>query len=423
MKKVLFLTSRLPYPATSGRKNVMYNYCRILNEKIGYKIVNVSFLESGDDIKLKPDFIDKTYELKKISMKTKVINIIKKTILGKSFPLQVSLYWSRKTKKEIDRILKEEKPDIVISDMIRMSEYLKNYEGYKISNLDDLISIRYNRQLKVDINLINPYGAYLYTLPKSIQKIISINFIKRLILNKEIKLIKKYENNIAKEYDNIIFVAEKEAKIINSKIGQEKALAVPLGVDIDYFSEYYNKLQVDEDSIVFLGVMNVAHNETAVINFIKNIFPIILKSKPDIKFYIVGSGVTERLKQYSSKNIIFTGRVDDVRMYVGKCKVFICPLIFGSGIKTKNLEAMAMGIPIVTTSIGAENIHAKNGEEWLIADSDQDFAKAIVSLIDDRDLYEKIQKNALKFVSDNFTWSIAEKRLKKMLMKKFENNL
>ena len=82
-KKLLFLTSRLPYPTTSGRKNVMFYYCKYLHEMYGYEIINVSFLEEGDDLELKPEFISKSYPLKNVPKVSKVKNLLFDTIIKK----------------------------------------------------------------------------------------------------------------------------------------------------------------------------------------------------------------------------------------------------------------------------------------------------------------------------------------------------
>lgn len=107
--------------------------------------------------------------------------------------------------------------------------------------------------------------------------------------------------------------------------------------------------------------------------------------------------------------------MEDVREYLCKCKVFVCPLTFGSGIKTKNLEAMSLGIPVVTTTIGAENINAENGEDWFVTDDYSKMADIIVNLINDDELRKKIGKNGSEYINKNFTWDVAEEELKKIL--------
>ena len=196
MSKIVLLSERLPYPPTSGTKNLLYNYCKILHESLGMEVVNISFLEQDEDNSKMPDFIARTYELPNPSGIAKLKNIVLKTFIKRQYPLQVSLFWDTEIKKRIEAIIKEEKPDYVISDFIRTTEYLKDYEGFKIADLQDLLSLRYERQLKVDLNTINPYGAYLFRLPKILQKILQFSFVKRYVMRTEISLLKDFECKI-----------------------------------------------------------------------------------------------------------------------------------------------------------------------------------------------------------------------------------
>lgn len=411
-KKLLFVTARLPYPASSGRKNVMYNYCKILHEKYGFEIYVASFLEDGDIVNPIPDFISNVNVLNDLGAKKKIKNLVKKTFLTKQYPMQISLFYDDVAQKKIDEYIDTIKPNIVMADMVRTSEYLRNCSRYKVADLDDMLSIRYERQLENDISGINPYGAYLYSLPKIIQSILSLTCLKKYILKNEIRLLKRYEREVSLDYNKILFVAQHEADILNKEMNFNKALGVPLGVDLNFYGEFFKKIEVKDYTIAFLGAMSVAHNETGALHFINDIFPLIKKENPKSKFIVVGGGVTQKVKDAAKNNesIIFTGRVDDIRSYVGACSVFVCPLTFGSGIKTKNLEAMAMGVPVVTTSIGAENINAKDGEEWLVADDNQQFAQAVLAIFNDKKLHDMLQNNGYEFVKNNFTWKVAEEK-------------
>lgn len=414
MKKLLLLSERLPFPPTSGTKNLLYNYCRILHDELGIEVVNVSFLETEDDYTKKPKFISKVISLPDPSGKSKIKNLILETFIRRRFPLQVSLFWDPKIKVIIDQIVDDEKPDFVIADFIRTAEYLKDYKGFRIADLQDLLSLRYQRQLKVDINTINPYGAYLFRLPNPVRKILQIAVLKRLIMKTEIELLKKYEVSVGENYDRVMFVAEKECQQFDKMLGQNKAIAVPLGVDYEYFSEPLRIKKV-ENSIAFMGALNVAHNENGIVHFIENIFPLILKEIPQTQLFIIGGGASEAVKKYESNNVILTGRVPDVREAVATCQVFICPLQFGSGIKTKNLEAMAMGMPVVTTMIGAENIHAKNGVDWYVAENDSDFAQKVLQLLKDKKSAEYMGKSAQSYICNNFTWKLARSAFEDLL--------
>lgn len=412
-KKILFVMPRLPFPATSGRKTSLYHYCRILSEELGYRLIVAAFLEKGDDPQLKPGFIDRLEVLPKPSATTKIKNIFVDSILLKKKPMQVSLYWNPSAKMMIDEIVKEEQPYIIIGDMVRSTEYIKDYSIYRIADLDDRISLRYQRQLDYDISGINPYGAFLNTVPKIIQKIMLWKPLKVYVVKNEIRLLRKYELEIAGQCDRTVLVAQKEADALNKELGENKAYAIPIGVDVDYFS--YRKNNFEEEYIGFLGAMSVAHNENAVRHFILDILPDIVKERPRAKFLVIGGGASDDLKEFESQHVHFTGRVEDVRDYLEKCKVFVCPMTFGSGIKTKNLEAMAIGLPIVTTSIGAENIDAENEKEWIVEDNPREFSRAVIKLLTDENLQSKMGEDASKFINANYTWNVTKKKFEELL--------
>lgn len=421
MKKLILLSERLPFPPTSGTKNLLYNYCKILHEKLGLEVVNISFLEQEEDVVTKPEFISKTYVLPNPSTASKLKNIAWKTFLKHEYPLQVSLFWDPKIKVKVDEIVQKEQPDFVISDFIRTTEYLKDFDGYKIADLQDLLSLRYERQLNVELSTINPYGAYLFRFPRIIQDVLTLSCVKKAVMNLEISLLKKFEMNVGRTYDRVMFVAKNEGEKFDTMLGKKKSLIAPLGVDYDFFSENL-ALKKKDNSIAFMGALNVAHNENGIIHFIEKCMPEIQKRIPDVTLYIVGGGVTERLKQYASEHIVFTGRVPDVRVAIGECEVFICPLQFGSGIKTKNLEAMAMGMPVVTTPIGAENIDAQNEQDWLVACSDEEFIKSVLNLLMSNQINRDILgQNAQKFVQSNFTWDRTEQAFRSVLVNEKEN--
>lgn len=406
-RKILFVMPRLPFPTTSGRKTSLYHYCKILSKELGYYLIVAAFLEKGDNPQDKPDFIDELVVLPKASGKTKLKNILMDSFIKRKKPLQVSLYWNPEAKKVVDDIVKKHNPQIVIGDMIRSTEYIKNVSAYRIADLDDRISLRYKRQMEADMSEINPYGAFINTVSPVVRKMMLLKFVKNFVVKTEAKLLEEYEIEIGQVCDCTIFVAQQEANDFNKQIGQNKAIAVPIGVDVDFFS--YRKKEVEENIIGFLGAMSVAHNENAVKHFIFDILPQITKEIPDAMLMVIGGGASDDLKKFESENVHFTGRVDDVREYLEKCKVFVCPMTFGSGIKTKNLEAMAMGIPVVTTTIGAENINAKQNRDWIVADNNMDFAKAIITLFSNESRRLEMGLNASNFINDNFTWNVAKK--------------
>lgn len=416
LKSIIFVMPRLPFPTISGRKTSLYHYCKILSEELGYRLIVAAFLEKGDRPELKPNFIDELVILERPSLKEKLNNVVKNSIIKDNYPLQVSLYLSERAKIQVEELVEKEKPIAVIADMVRCTEYIKNVSGFRIADLDDRISLRYKRQFCSDLDSINPYGAFINSLPYFLRKIALLKPIKVMVLKREINLLNNYEISISKSCDSTIFVAQKEADDLNKEIGEEKAVSIPIGVDVNYF---YPMKQAEKDNIIsFLGALNVAHNENAIIHFIKNVFPYILEQEPNAIFQVIGGGASKNLLSFSSNNIKFTGRVDDVREYLSKSKVCVCPMTFGSGIKTKNLEAMSMGVPIVTTSIGAENIDAKSGIDWYVKDDPKEFAEDVLKILKNEMLRNSISSNARNYILNNFTWEIAKNRFENLLNKR-----
>ena len=140
-----------------------------------------------------------------------------------------------------------------------------------------------------------------------------------------------------------------------------------------------------------------------------------MQKQPDTIFTVIGGGASDKLLSYSSSNVVFTGRVDDVRNYLAHSKVFVCPMTFGSGIKTKNLEAMAMGLPVITTTIGAENINAVNGVDWFVEDKYSEFANCILNILNNQKLQNDISTCARKYILNNFTWEVAKNNFENLL--------
>ena len=195
--------------------------------------------------------------------------------------------------------------------------------------------------------------------------------------------------------------------------------------DVDYFS--FSKGKEEEQCIVFVG--NYLHypNVDAVLYFHQDIWPLIKSRLPELKFYVVGQGPPLAIQNLSQeKNIIVTGKVDDVRPFLKKARVFICPVRLGGGFRGKILEAMAIGRPIVSTSLGAEGIPASHEENIILADNPEEFAKGTLDLMNDDKLFEKIRVQGRKLVEEKYGWEkgveVMEGILEKMLINPSSKN-
>lgn len=415
MKKVLFLTTRLIYPVNDGRKVVLYNYCKGLVEQHNCEVRLFSILDDNEKVE-QPNFISKVYYSKAPSNYNKIKNIIIKSLLQNKWPIQVSVYYSKKIKSYLTDVINEFEPDIVICDMARTAEYFKDLdeEKYnKILDMDDILSKRYNRQAESGIISINSIGAYLNRIPSFLKKIAQSNLVMKFIINKEAKLLNRYEIDISNYYKSIIFVSPVEAKEFNKKINSNKSIDITIGVDCEYFSKKVAN-EKKKNFIVFLGNMYVGHNKDSVKYFLDNVFPKILKDIPNCTLRIVGK-CSDDYKIYLEnyyKNIEVTGEVEDIRKYIQECAVSVAPLKYGTGIKTKILEVMAMGVPVITNDIGNEGIDLKDNVEAIIENDDEKLYERIVELLKNEDLQDTLSLNAKNFIYENYRW--------KNILKKFE---
>ena len=164
-------------------------------------------------------------------------------------------------------------------------------------------------------------------------------------------------------------------------------------------------------SICFIGQMSREENNLAAKRLIK-IFKSLEKNK-DYKLYIIGAHPSNEVLACASKNIIVTGFVDIIEDYINKCEIAVFPLDFGAGIKLKVLLACGLGLPVITTDIGAEGID-EDGEVLILAKSNDDFKREITRLLNDEEKINDISVKSLKYVNDHFGWWKSEKLLKEI---------
>src|SRR6266481_896088 len=169
-------------------------------------------------------------------------------------------------------------------------------------------------------------------------------------------------------------------------------------------------------------VAHYAHspNEDAVCYFVKEILPLIRQDLPGVVFYMVGSHMTDTVQALASQDVVAVGYVPDLTPYLDGCRVFVAPLRYGAGIKGKIGQSMGFGLPVVTTSIGAEGMGLIDGKHVLIADSPVAFARAVVRLYTDDLLWEEMSQNALLHIKSNFSKAVVQTKLAQIFAPEFD---
>ena len=212
------------------------------------------------------------------------------------------------------------------------------------------------------------------------------------------------EKKLLAAFDASIVVSDKEYHAMKMLCPEARCITVPNGVDIDFFKP----LAISEEwpSLVFAGYMSSHPNVDAITYFHSQVYDTLKQRFPNLKVFVVGQNPPPAVRALAKDpSICVTGFVEDVRPYVARASVVIAPFVSGMGIKNKVLEAMAMGKPVVTTSIGVRGINATHGDHLCIADSPLKFADHVEALLLDKPKRRRIGHQAREFVMKHHSWA------------------
>ncbi len=239
---------------------------------------------------------------------------------------------------------------------------------------------------------------------------------KRLMLSRRYKNFRQIEQKMINKTPHVAFIScrDRDANMEN----REGIRIVPIGVDLDVWKRRSDKPQ--KNTLVFTGVMNYRPNEDAAHYLIDKILPLVRPQVPDLEVLIVGRDPTSSLVEKGSQNpdITVTGFVDDVRDYLERATIFVAPVRYASGIQNKVLEAFAMEMPVICTSIVAQGLQFDDAEDTPvhIADDPKPFAEKIINLLNDRQEQKRLATEGRKFVERHFIWSKNAEILEQMCL-------
>jgi glycosyltransferase involved in cell wall biosynthesis len=169
--------------------------------------------------------------------------------------------------------------------------------------------------------------------------------------------------------------------------------------------------------LIYNGALTYYPNFDAVKFFMTDIFPLILETKPETKLIVTGKTDGVSIDQIPNKeHIIFTGYVDDIRPVVAKSQICVVPLRQGAGTRLKILEAMALGTAVISTIKGAEGLEVTNNEHIILADSPDDFARAVIQLLNDPNTRKNLEQNANALIKKVYDWKIIENKFSDHLL-------
>lgn len=413
-KQLLFVTSRLPWPTTSGRKVSLWHYCRGLSER-GFEVSLYVFPEWDQPrtAEGKPDFIREVRFAAPVGKGEKLRNLLLRSLFGKNrWPLQCALYYSRKNAAAIAAFAKELAAEVVIFDMIRTAPYMDAITPRtvrKILDLDDLLSLRYSRQLAAGVGDVSVAGRYAGGMSTLADRLLCRGVVGKWVLRFEQKRLQRAEVYYAKKADGVILVSPEETAAFNRVLGEEKTVAVPMGVDVEAFSAAL-RMHKAHRTFGFVGNLHVAANVASLDRIVQHILP---RLEGNFTFEVVGPCPPEVRERYRDvPGVRLLGEVESLVPVVGRWQCMLSPIAFGSGIKTKILEAMAMGLPVVTNAVGAEGILPSPA--LLVAEEDAAIASEVSYLLFDKARCGVLGDEAHAHVAAHFSWQEIFKEFAKL---------
>jgi len=390
--KILILTPRLPYPVIGGDKIRIYNICKILSEA-GHQLTLLSFVENKNEAELAQNHPDK-----RIFSRVSTIVLSKQKSWFNSFiglfrrwPLQISYYQSKKMTSLADKEIASGNYDAILVHLIRMAPYaMKHSNVKKVLEMTDAISMNYSRSGKYKVKGLSG-------------KVYLLGQLYRI----EEERVRRYEEECIDKFDSTVVVSDVDRNYLTKNLTsaiREKVKVIPHGV-AEKFLEVAS-VDYNPNLIIFMGNMRTFQNTDAALYFIKEIYPLIQAKHQSVKFRVIGNEPPLALRKFDGqKGIEITGRVDEVINYAKGAAVSVCPMRIGAGIQTKVLESMAMGVPVVLTSVAAEGIEGKAGEHFLVADTAQEFAAEVLKIIKNPSLRNRLSR-AGKELARRYRYSV-----------------
>lgn len=384
--RLFVLLSRFPYPLDKGDKLRAFHQLRILSQN------HQIFLCALHEEPLKDDWIR---AVQPYCEKIETIQISKATqfsqLIGALFsnrPFQVAYFYQPSAKKKIQHFIETWKPDVVYCQLLRTAPYVSEIKDIpKVIDFQDAFSKGIDRRLETD------------------------PFYFRPLLRSERNRLEGYETAIHIAFDASTIISEQDR---NQLPFAEKndVIIVGNGVQMDVFAPSNAKKTED---ILFAGNMGYPPNVEACVFLANEVMPLVWKTIPNARLMLAGARPSTQVRQLAEDRITVTGWVDDMRDCYAKSTLFVAPMMIGTGLQNKLLEAMAMQLPCVTTTLANNALKAKATTEIILAETALEFAEAIINLLQNPAKAHEIALAGHQFIQNNYSWEAQTKPLLALL--------
>lgn len=363
--RVLLLTQVLPYPPDSGPKVKTYYVLKYLAQE--HQVTLVSFVRDTD----RPEYIRHLETLceKVITVPISRSKVDDLRFLGRSLISGDPWMMLRDERPEMQQALADLAAgtpfDIVHADQLNMGQYALPFtSSRKVLDLHNALWMLYKRMAETT-PATNPM---------------------KYILMRDWALLRRYEGELCRQFDAVTAVTEEDRQLLIQAGAQEDITVIPIAIDTDEQAQIVRK--PTSPHIVHIGTMYWPPNINGINWFLESIYPQIKQQVPDVRCTLIGARPPESIIQrsYVDRTLTVTGYVENPLPFLEDASMMVIPLQAGGGMRVKILNALAQGIPMVSTSIGCEGIQVTHEQDILIADEADDFASACVRLLTDYDL-------------------------------------
>lgn len=376
--RILALSSRVPFPLAGGDRLRVYHVVRALQEAGDVELLCLS--EGPADRNAIAHLRSLLTSVTTLSFPPwRYRSNAFSALVGGHDPLQVGYYRFADVRAWVDDALT--RCDLAFAFHVRMTEYLRSARVPRIVDLVDAISLNYRR-------------ARGHGLPA----------MWRAIYHVEIPRLEAYEARVTRLFDRSYVVAEADrAHLVG--LGADAGRLVVLENGTDSPPDPAIASRSEDIDLVFIGNMETQSNRAAVTFFVSEVLPIFRSHGESPSFYVVGVNPgPETRKLADGRQVFVTGAVEDPSAYVRRAKVVVAPMVFGAGVQNKILEGMALGKPVVTTSIGAAGLDAQHGVHLLVEDTPAGLAGAIRRCLADEALRRTLGRAAAARMRERYSW-------------------
>lgn len=376
--KLLVILPRVPYPVEKGDKLRAYHQLRCLSARHEIHLITLN------NEKLDPDA---EYELKKFCRSVHVLkleplglvlNLLWAFFTGR--PLQIGYFHRFSVKKRVRDLVAAIHPDHIYCQLARTAEYAMGIDIPKTIDYQDVFSVGLKRRLP------------------------DLPFWKQPFFEMEAERMAIYEETIFYLFNHHTIIAYPDRKLLPFN-GRDKVLIVPNGVDFSYFiPDYEAEKRYD---LVFTGNMAYPPNIMAAEFLARKVLPVVWETRPSTNLLIAGTNPHLKVRSLSESRILVTGWIRDIRTAYSASRIFVAPMLIGTGLQNKLLEAMAMDLPCITSFMANEALVARPGTDVLIAETPGEYAHLILSLLSNPVKAKELSTNGLQFVRSHYDWEAA----------------